>query len=494
MGLYAIPVALLLGGLIILVELKRKKQRGPVDFLTLVNAIYFMSFAVSPIFLMTYDVETMSKWTWLTKEPRDSAVYFYAALIALFAYVGVLLGYGWAQKLPIKNRDHIPFGRPALSFAISDKQLLICGLIIGAIGTASFGIYTMTIGGPSKLFELAIVLRGGGNIFESKWMFLKNVSPFMLVASYFFYALMKQSSRPDIKRLAAVLFAVMFALSMALLFHKAGRMGLLSYLITFPIANMLFTGKIKLRTVVFGGLFFVFITLFGKQVFNYFMYPDGLTQRMGTVSEDTGGVFAMILAEFGFPFATLVNVMTSYPAAEPFRWFQDVAVGWMYILPDRLVGDIIELPATVSQVNTEQFGASGTVPVDLLSFGYLSMGLAGVAIAALVFGIMLAFMDRLFKDTSRMACIIFRVAWMNFFAFRVMYSDPEMFFAASFSLAAGTVMLLGSAWLTNKKQVKEYDWTHERQGESAELDHRAADRRRRNDAVPNGDSLKPRTV
>ncbi|WP_219835802.1 hypothetical protein [Paenibacillus sp. R14(2021)] len=493
MGYYSIPIALLIGGIISIVETCRKRKHGPVDFLLGFHIIYFLSFCVSPIFLISFDIQSLPNWAWLGKYDFDSGVYFWASLLSLGCYFCVLFGYGFTQKLSLKRESRAMKPAAKLTFKLPDKQLFLIAAMTGAVGTFSFLVYTQSIGGFGSLFQNAILLRGGGNVFNSPFAFLKNVSPFLLIASYMFYALMKQGRSVSIRRVAALCFAAMFVLSMMLLFHKAGRMGLISYLITFPVAQMLYKGKIKIRTIVGFGAFFILMVLFGKQLFNYFLYPEGLTQRVSTVSENTTNVFAMVFAEFAFPIASLANVISVYPELAGFHWFSDIAYSWMYLMPDNLFP--MKLPETISFINTQQFGASGTVPIDLVSFGFLSMGIAGVMVAGTAFGAVLALFDRLFSDMKEMISIVFRVAWINFFAFRVMYADPEMAFSASFTLMAGTLAILYGVHSyqkkTNKGRVKS---DASRQNKAVQGHIRTAYRRGGNDALPDGNELKPGTV
>ena len=95
----------------------------------------------------------------------------------------------------------------------------------------------------------------------------------------------------------------------------------------------------------------------------------------------------------------------------------------------------------VSMVNTDLLsdGVSGTVPVDLLSFGYYSAGVLGVVLVALVAGFLFALSEILFEGSMG---AVFRVSLAFFLGFRVMYGDPSLAVQNGFYLIMTTGLLL----------------------------------------------------
>ncbi|WP_019422648.1 oligosaccharide repeat unit polymerase [Paenibacillus sp. OSY-SE] len=440
MGWLAVPVAILLGGVILVTEHVRKKRNGPFDFLFAVSGIYFMCFSVIPIYCAFLLPEELDSWSWILMNSFSSTSYFYASLCSLIGYLFIVAGYSACSRLRKGQADDMQRERPDKKELFPESRMFAASAVIACIGLISFVIYTSSIGGWSKLFEYAILLRSGTDFIESKWLFFKNLSTFIMVASLCFFALTKEAERSSIRSWSRLCFVLTFGLSMVLLFHKAGRMEMVSYLITFPLVNVVRNKAWNIKLIFGFGFFFVLIVLFGKQIFNYFIYPEGVGNQMSNIGSEAGNIISKVLLEFSFPYVTLANAIQTFPYENMYRFFVDIPLGVLHLVPSRLIP--LNLPETVSELNTWMFQTKGTTPVDFVSFGYFNLGIAGVAILGFAFGGLLIFMERIFSANKNWFIVIYRVHWILYFAFRIMYSDPQMAYQSAFTYLIGLGLVL----------------------------------------------------
>jgi hypothetical protein len=367
----------------------------------------------------------------------------YGELFALIGYLLLFFGYSGSGSMVAAVCGETPrtntASRASLDRRFSQSGLLWVGLLLGLIGGAALIIYTIELGGPIQMIKYAGALRSGDAPVETPFAFLKNVSSLIFAASFVFYAMWKDFKGEQRHWLYSGLFMITFLLSMFLLFHMAGRLRFFSYIMIFPVAGMMIKGRLKVKTMVFGAVLSLLVVLFGKQVSHILVDPNTLSRKMDLIGSENHSVLASIMGEFAFPLATIANtVCYAVPHQIPYRFFIDFPLAIAYLVPKRLFN--VTLPATANSLNGEQFG--GPIPIDLISLGYFSAGGIGVVVLLLLFGACLRLADRLFENQNETVLEVFRVAWMFFLGFRIMYGDPVNSLKVGFYLVVGTGLLL----------------------------------------------------
>ncbi len=432
--------ALLLGLIIFFAELARGRVAGLIDFLRATSVVYFISFVFVPVYLQlaNLDIFRGTFWDWMFKTNFNDSAFVYASLLSLIGYLCILAGYTVARAF-VKNAQKAVL--PELLSLTGTGYLLTAGTLLLGISLVSLVVYVQSIGGVGNFFALAMVLRLDNPLFVSKLAFLKNVIPLALGSSFIFFALCSTPASGRVtRRLAAVLFVAAFLTSLATLFHQAGRLNLFTYLLTFPAARMVYRNRINKRYVVLGGLVFVFLVLFGKELFNYLVHPEAFFLQLRHVLNDASYTLNSLFVEYIFPTLDVANVIQEVPAHAPFRWFSDLPLALLYLLPQRVIG--FEPPPDVSQINTFLFNpSSGGIPVDIVSFGYFSAGVVGILLTTFFFGVLLVLFERLLPMDERFLIVMFRVAWMLFVSYRVMYAQPNLVVRDGFQLIVSSCLL-----------------------------------------------------
>lgn len=441
MGLFSMPISLLLGFSIIMVEILRRKPKDRIDFLSGVNAVYLICFSIAPVFLITSNISSLPNMGWLHKNPFESPIFLYASVLSIIGYIAILSGYFLTFLLKRNAASKLSGNTTSEEYEISDELLFIAGVVLFLAGIASLFIYVNSIGGFLMSIKYAAAFRGKNPPVITKWSFLKSLAPLVQMSSYFFYAL-KKDAKSDIRRwCSGALFLAAFCATIFLLYHDAGRLSMASYLLVFLLAECFEKGKVNAKLIIVCGLVSLAIILFGDSIFVIFIRRNVVADTLSSYRSNPGTMLKLLMSEFSFPFATLGNAIKSLNCLVNMRFFYDIPLAIIYLIPKRIFN--IKLPPYISELNTALFDATGAVPVDIVSFGYYSMGIAGVMITCFTFGIIIKAIEIKLRNVRIPILAIFKAEWIIALSFAVMYGDPVQFVKSNFPLFVATALLTG---------------------------------------------------
>ncbi len=421
---------ILLGCLILGVEVGRHRGGRTFDALRLASGLFFLAYAVVPVYLQFADLSDFrgGAWYWAIQFEPHHPRFIYGSLLGVLGYLGLLTGYAIChQVFPVDFAL-----RPAAANPAGRRSLFITALALTILGTAALAWYTASIGGVGPLLFQAAAFRTRPPVITS-WAFLKNVAPVVVSATMIFAGLYALSVAPRRRRQLGLLLAFAWIVSFILLFHRAGRLGLIAFLVTLPLARALRRGRVDPLFVGGGAALFVVLVLFGKAVFSTGTSPELVLSQWRTVRDDAMYAVNSILLEFSFPFMSASNAVATVPEVTPYRWFGDVGIAFLYLAPQRITG--ITPPPTVSMVNSAVLNGEG-VPVDVTSLGYYSAGVPGVALATFVFGALLFVVDRVVRRYMGRESPLFVLGLSVIFyvSFSFMYGDPQIAMENGFPL------------------------------------------------------------
>lgn len=440
MGQISLPISMLFFCLLLLVETLRRRH-NTFDFLFPVNVMFFVLFCLVPWYLHMFELPGTQGWHWLRKNSITETSYVYALLVAIAGYIALLIGYfsaGRDKGVEATGVRQVDQGQWRTEPRVYDVRFFVAGCVLGLIGLIALGAYAHTIGGISFMIEYAAAFRTDTPPVITKYAFLKNVAPLTIVASYFFYGVWRGSGARRLRAWSAVLLAITFIFSLVVLYHQSGRLHLLAYLLIFPMVSVLSGRRLKPAFVAMTIILFSVLVLLGKEIFHFFIDPHSLSAKIDYVLERPIVAMRDVILEFSFPYVTLANTIKVVPTEIVYRWFIDVPVGIVSVVPDRIWP--MHLPETVTTLNVRQFNAP--IPVDLLSFGYFSLGLPGVLMTGFAYGVVMRLADRVLLSDVHPVVTIFRAAWMLFFMFNVMYGNPGHAITTSLPLFIATVVLI----------------------------------------------------
>jgi len=436
MELLIFTISLMLAISILTIEACRLRFVRDPFFLSLFNLLYLNCYVAAPVLMALLRGRDLGVWNWIYKHPFPDTIFLYASIISLVGYFVILSGYAaWdfpasAAKQKHRNRHRV----------VREDLLLSLAIVTAAVGTAALLVYCNAIGGLGNYLRYANAFRGEDPPVVTPWSFLIHIAPFTVISSYIFYGLTLQAKTWGRRlRLRLALLATS-VISLLVLYHMAGRMLLGTYLLVFIVHHYLYRRHSYLRlltsVLILGGLFIVF----GRQLFQLGVAPSSVADRGRLLLNDPAEGVTLTLLEFSFPYPNLANAVNAVPVEVGYRYFRDVPQALTLLLPKRLLA--LQMPETVTAINIRQIGEP--IPVDLMSFGYYSLGLPGILVTCLVFGLTLGLFDRLLPSGGSPVISVLRVAWLLFLSFRVMYGDPWNTLKSGFALIVCTLIVL--AW------------------------------------------------
>lgn len=443
MGNYSIVISLFLMGTVLIFELLRPKLYK-VDYLSAINFVFLLAFGVVPTYIILFYKQMT--WSTIFYNHISEPAFLFGSLLSVLFYISVVFTYYFTGKIKFVNKLESFSGK--LFTETKDKEYFKVAFILFLVGGSSLIVYMNILGGFSEYIRLGPLLRSSGSYFQHPLMFLKNITPLLTIAAFIMYALFKRSKKFT-KFMYFTFFIISFLGGSLVVFHSSGRMTLFLFLITIPVAEIIYKNKIKISTLVSTSLLFLFIVLFGGRIMN-------VNESPSAQSLPEENFLTAIIQEFSFPFTNIANNIILFPAQYSFRGgIGDILKGFSDILPNQLLFFDFFKGENATSFNTNQFGAAGTLPIDILSFGYVSFGIAGVMIVGILLGFSARFTEILFSYRGNIIASIFYVNWMFFFAFRIMYGDPGHAYASSFELIVAVLLILLVVNKGNKVQKTE---------------------------------------
>jgi hypothetical protein len=428
---WALPFSIVLGLFIVLVEATRKRVEQ-IDFLLPVSCLVFICFVFVPFILPAYRYDSLGAWGWLFERNLDGWAHAGSVLLATFLYAIV----AWTYLRVPKNLGQT-FARWA--GPISHARLAVIGLVFLAIAVVAVAVFVQERGDIVVAITEAVVFKTS-EIPLGDLVFTIKLSPFATLASFVFWHLYSESGG-FLKGLAyGCLLVVSILVALLGLFFLGGRVSFMIFVLTFVLGEVIYR-RWRLRI---GGLVLLLITfvvpvvLFGKVFLRAFGDEGVLESAFDDFVEAPSDALRLFVFEFSFPWVNVANFLVLSPDPIPFRWFVDIPLGVVSLLPKLLLG--LEVPPSITELYDRAIDAP--MPVDLTSFGYVSGGIGGLAIVAAGYGLILRIAEDVFGGQRSRLWALLRAAWILVLGSQVMYGSPLHFFVAAFTLIAGTGLLM----------------------------------------------------
>ena len=434
---YVTIVSIVLAGIIVTHEFVRVGKRTQIDFLMGASCLYFICYCIVPIFVQTLKDTDLGFWNWIFRLSFNTKDYLCASLLSVAGYLAIVAGYYATEHGPVGKTLQERLKHSA--WFVPETLQVLSALSFGLIGIASLLMYANAVGGFAVMLQAVGFFRNQTDPY-SDLGFLIKVAPFTSVSSYVFWDLCTSSTSNLKKGVYGIGFWLMFMSSLLILYSLGGRMQFVFYFLVFVIYASFRHGRLPMGYALFGGILFVVIVLFGKEVIslNVYVSDDLVGSAWEEISADPLIGLRKLLLEFSFPFISLANIQEFVPTEIGYRWFTDIPLGVAYLLPKPLLG--LTLPPTVTMVYDEYMDVP--MPIDLLSFGYTSMGILGTILVCLMYGSVLCMADCYFPSHGNRVMLLLRAAWLLYLSAQVMYGSPHHALVAGFPLLVGTLVIV----------------------------------------------------
>jgi hypothetical protein len=435
-------------------ELMRRRSAVRIDFLTAISLAFAIVFVAAPsiLYLTPPDSTAFLKFTWMRSLPTSAELYSDVSATVAGAYVCICFGYLSSTSIKAEHCHAIDE---------SPRAYLVAGCAFLVFGVIAFIAFLEIVGGPAYAFKHAWRLRTGTPDLgvATNFAFVKRLALLTSPGSVF---LIQAESRATEKRIAYILLACVgvFAALLVLVFMQ-GRLLLAAYVV--PILLALWTarrrGSLQYQILSACSVAAIFVTIYGVGQLTKPMSlivmelappktsgPKTTPGAAGSeatpnVSPDTTKAakeaapvvgnslpdkISQIALEFAFPFVNLAAVITRVPSDVGYRWYEDLLLPFLHLVPKRLIPIGEYLPPKLFEVNTRlQVGnVPWGVPVDLISFGWFSSGFVGVLVVGFAFGWLVRRIE-ISMPSGNLGDEVFRISWMVILSALVMYGDPN---------------------------------------------------------------------
>jgi hypothetical protein len=430
-------------GLILLfVELVHLRYARRLDFRSMARLVFALFYGLGSASIhLCNALGLQSFWaSYINYSTQQHGLIF---LLCLLAWIQFEIGWWIASKfLPSFPSTPSIFWPNTYSLNTTQqhedaRELIFSGLTILIIGCIVYLIYAHGYGGLGALVFLSDAIRSGMPPIGNPLSFLQRLGGLVIFGTFLLYASIPLV-RSRLRFLVVIAFVCGFLASVYVLLTWAGRLALATLILSFPIAQLLqkFSWKsaIRLSLPLFAAMG---ILILGDQAFHFAQTPSkALASSRTALTYPAPAPY--IAREFGFPQVSIVTCLDAQ--AEGLvekQWFRDALTFWIHLFPDRVLNDA---PDSISQFNTQIIDSTliGGIPTDLVSYGLYNLGIPGVWIVGLLFGLMAYLAHWLMLRLVRVPIrAIFYVVVGMTVARSVAYADPVHFAMSSFYLALG---------------------------------------------------------
>lgn len=385
-----------------------------------------------PIVLVATHLGHNPSWHHLIAQ-TDDYLFLYGLSVQILL-IGIISGWfflSWRFPTPADARSRMPIAHETYWGAVF-WIFFIASVIFQAI-------YASAYGGLFALLEYSVYIRSGAfdALPPNSFSFLKPFGAFSIIATVGFFGLRLDRRRNTSIHLG---FWLSFIFSTYILVSWLGRLGLLTFLATFPVAWA--SHKVRsplIQLLVFSAIFALIIIA---------VYIVSVAANLKTASS----LLAFFARELSFPYASFCAQLAN--GKYLFLGFKEFFLTPAFLLPSSIWSSWIQ---PIGQINTlviigAQKGASGNttnVPVDLLTLGLMQFHIAGVYVVGAFYGLTLYCISYLLRKlrTHGVRVAIEAHIGLVIAAIGMFYAQPSLFIINNihwviFALCCLTVALL----------------------------------------------------
>ena len=377
---------------------------------------------------------------WATYEGRNpSYVFSYYVLsldinlIIVYLILNFCLAFcvyiGWNLTSLILKKQNLKTFEEKIYF----KRILLISWIMFFLSVIAYWLYTKAYGGFISYLSYANTIRSGVFTVQNFFSFLQRFGGFSFFSSYTFFALFIDNKFKSKSVIIGLILSFFF--SLYVLYSWVGRVALVVFISTFLLGHVLYSYKSNLNFV--RKIFFYAVLSFLLLVF-----ADLILGR----SSNNIGLIEFFSKEFAFSLATFYSVIN----LSQHRWFVDLIVSPLYILPMRTWSGLLNIE-TASSFNTflisgarkGEMGIYGEIPVDMLSFSLMQSNILGIFVVGLIWGVILYKIQRLINKipVTSIRSVISANLILNVVILSVMYGDPQHIIVRNFYMIIGCLLL-----------------------------------------------------
>ncbi|CAM4160985.1 O-antigen polymerase [Lederbergia lenta] len=324
---------------------------------------------------------------------KGSESFLFLILIVVIGFISFNFGYSivFLKKYKTIVKDRVSRGKINNNRNFNNTLLKIINfgahstLIIGGSALILFFIFVGGIGNALKLAETT----RGFEVSVAEFNYLAGISKIIarivtIAPIMYFYLILNRKKFSD-----KFLFSISFILSVLLYLSFAGRTPLMTFLIIFLyfIAKKFFN-RVWLKIIFVGIACFPLLDIF-NYIFIFFQTQVWVTTEIN---------YLQYLRQFSFPMSLGLNIRELVSFYD-FRYYKDVFNDIVGLLPG--IGFEVSYENTSEFFNGSNWRLMGGVPNDVISYGYIQLGMLGVFITLSTWGFLMGCLDKIIKTLPR---------------------------------------------------------------------------------------------
>lgn len=414
-----------------LFQLKKKVEM--LDWF-LISIALFNGVGFSFVIWSTFKGNNIDIWASRIHQYSIGSILIYYALNFIMIFSVVL---GWTIAKSKASKRNFSSNNYDINYEVKYKMKAykIAWLML-IVGVFSYMLYSRVYGGFIGLIYYSRLIRSGITVVQNSFSFLQRFGSFAFFSSYIFLGLIIDKTVVLKKRMGIFLgFILSFLFSIFVLYTWVGRISFVVYLATLILGVSLYKNASIFR------LSRNLLKLFFLSLASIVLFDKVLNRSRVGIS-----IIELFTKELSFPVASFI----SHLEINSFRWFKDVFISPIYILPSRIWNTALGLD-TASMENTFVFwgavkgqsGVTGSIPVDFLTFSYMQASIFGVIVVGILWGLLLLWIqnkiNRIHSKGIRM--ILLGNVILNVTVLSVLYGDPLHIITRNFGLIVGMIIL-----------------------------------------------------
>ena len=314
---------------------------------------------------------------------NNRQIFFFHSVFSTAIFFGMYIGWNFKNTV----FDMIVFKSRKI-FNVSNKTIFSLAWFFLIFGFFLRWLYSKEYGGFIKYLAYSRAIRSGIFEINNPFSFLQPFGSLVLISSYFFWSLFHSGYKKN-KSFFGLLLSFLF--SLYILFSLQGRMGFLIYLSTF-VLSLVYIKKIKTIYLVLGIIPAGFLLI----LFAYI-----LSNLLGIKGADSFVYY--IVKELSFPFVSFFAQLEHNQYL--FGCFLDIITAPIHLLPSSITSGWF---LSANQLNTlvisgaikGEMGVTGTIPVDLITFGLMQLHFIGIFFIGILFGIVIKLLQNIAMSIS----------------------------------------------------------------------------------------------
>lgn len=421
--------------LVILLTLEKRQKKVVLNLCNIFKLSFAVMFGVAfPVcYVLSYygfNYGNMGQYITQYDFYTVSVYYIYLSLVTI-AFLSILKIGSRALVLTEPTNENYSFDY--------NNGIGAIAIIMFIIGIISDYLYLRAYGSYANYLMYSGAIRSGVINVNNPFSFLIVFRSCIEFSSYLFLSQTRKNGKTNYNNI--FLFVLSFFLSLRVLYSNRGRLDLLVYLLVillFVIQRRRMINRIDLRLITR-------MTVLGI-LFIYGVYLVGIILNRNT----TENIITQFNKEISFVFVNFI-VLIKKMSASDFRWFIDILLFPIYLLPASIWQTKLgittassDLTLLVAGFRKGEGGIHGEMPTDLLSLSYMQSGFIGIIILPIVYALLFTILYKTINKISNkeIRSMVSLYAIVECGVESLYYADPQHIVYRCFALIV--FLIIGS--------------------------------------------------